>query len=81
MIKLEVLQYVENMTTDELAEVVHFDMPQRGGAHRNSRWKILLHMVNHGADHRAQIMARLHELGAHTFEHDLILHLWSSEEG
>ena len=39
-------------------------------------WQVLIHMVNHGTDHRAQILRALHDFGAPTFDQDLILHLW-----
>ncbi|MYE25841.1 MAG: hypothetical protein F4X87_01220 [Chloroflexi bacterium] len=48
-------------------------------ARRFRRWEILLHIANHGTDHRAQILARLDELGAETIEQDLILHWWLNE--
>jgi uncharacterized damage-inducible protein DinB len=43
---------------------------------RGPRWQVLLHMVNHGTDHRAQVLRILHDFGAPTFDQDLILHLW-----
>lgn len=36
-----------------------------------SRGEALAHVVNHGTDHRAQILSMLHGLGAPTFEQDL----------
>lgn len=39
-------------------------------------WQALLHLANHGTDHRAQILRNLHDLGAPTFDQDLIFHLW-----
>lgn len=39
-------------------------------------WQVLLHVFNHGTDHRAQILRALHDLGAPTFAQDLGLHLW-----
>ena len=39
------------------------------------RWQVLLHMVNHGTDHRAQVLRILHDFGVPTFDQDLILHL------
>jgi uncharacterized damage-inducible protein DinB len=39
-------------------------------------WQVLSHLVNHGTDHRAQVLRALHELGAPTFSQDLIHHLW-----
>jgi uncharacterized damage-inducible protein DinB len=34
------------------------------------KWQILYHVLNHGTDHRAQILAGLHSLGAPTFAQD-----------
>lgn len=33
-------------------------------------WQILFHVINHGTDHRAQMLAGLHSLGAPTFAQD-----------
>lgn len=33
-------------------------------------WKILFHVLNHGTDHRAQMLAGLHALGAPAFAQD-----------
>jgi uncharacterized damage-inducible protein DinB len=38
-------------------------------------WQVVLHVVNHGTDHRAQILRALYDLGAPTFDQDLILYL------
>ena len=46
---------------------------------QTTRREVLIHVVNHGTDHRAQILARLHELGAPTLEQDLMLYLWERE--
>jgi len=40
-------------------------------------WQIMLHLVNHGTDHRAQVLRVLHDFGAPTFDQDMILHLWN----
>lgn len=42
----------------------------------NPRWQVLHHMVNHGTDHRATVLQKLHEYGAPTFGQDFILWLW-----
>ncbi len=39
-------------------------------------WQIILHVVNHGTDHRAQVLRALHDFGAPIFSQDLIYHLW-----
>lgn len=43
---------------------------------RGPVWQVLAHLVNHSTDHRAQILQALHELGAPTFDQDLIYYLW-----
>lgn len=40
------------------------------------RWQVLLHLVNHGTDHRSTVLQKLHACGAPTFEQDFILWLW-----
>lgn len=35
-------------------------------------WQALLQVLNHGTDHRAQLLALLHQLGAPTFAQDYI---------
>jgi uncharacterized damage-inducible protein DinB len=41
----------------------------------NPRWQVLLHMINHGTDHRSTVLQRLHEFGAPTFDQDFIIWL------
>ncbi len=41
-------------------------------------WQILLQVINHGIDHRAQMLRILHDFGAPTFEQDYIIHLWDT---
>ncbi len=77
VIRERVLAYVGSIEDSELDETIPVDIPSRYSTPRHSaRREILLHMVNHGTDHRSQILARMHELGANTIEQDLILHLW-----
>ena len=67
-------------TEGDIQASLDVGLPDRFPAPRRfARWQILLHMVNHGTDHRAQILARLHELGAPTTEQDLVLYLWNVE--
>jgi uncharacterized damage-inducible protein DinB len=65
----DVTEYVNGLSVEELA----------GNANDISapRWTVLLHLVNHGTDHRSTVLQKLHELGAPTFDQDFILWLWS----
>ncbi len=74
----QVAAYVDQLDDAQLGRVLHFTT--RSGPHTNRAWEILLHMANHGTDHRSQLLRLLHDLGAPTFEHDLAGHLWGLEE-
>ena len=65
----DVAEFVETLTEASLKENP-IDIP-------SSRWQVLLHMINHGTDHRSTVLQRLHEFGAPTFDQDLIFWLWS----
>jgi uncharacterized damage-inducible protein DinB len=41
-------------------------------------WQVLLHVVNHGTDHRAQILRLLNDLGVKTSYQDYIFHVYES---
>lgn len=60
--------HVSKLTEDALNKpTTKVDRPQ---------WQILLHLINHGTDHRATVLQRLNELGAKTFPQDLVMWLW-----
>ncbi|MBK6794482.1 MAG: hypothetical protein IPG80_18510 [Anaerolineales bacterium] len=40
--------------------------------HRQILWQVLLHVVNHATDHRAQLLRALHDLGVDTKSQDYI---------
>lgn len=39
-------------------------------------WQVLLHVVNHGTDHRAQLLRILHDLGVKTVSQDYIFYVY-----
>lgn len=63
--------YVLNLTEEELNQSTE--------KLSEPRWQILLHLINHGTDHRSTVLQKLTELGAPTFEQDFILWLWSKK--
>jgi uncharacterized damage-inducible protein DinB len=65
----DVTSYVAGLTDAELVAVA------RGM--NEPRWQILTHIVNHGTDHRAQLLRVLHDFGAPTFDQDLIFYWWT----
>jgi uncharacterized damage-inducible protein DinB len=64
----------------QLGEEITYDMPHRGGLKRTARWQVVAHVVNHGTDHRAQMLGLLHQLGAPTVEQDLMFYLWDQAD-
>jgi uncharacterized damage-inducible protein DinB len=39
-------------------------------------WQMLLHVVNHGTDHRAQVLRAVHDLGVKTGPQDFIFYVY-----
>ena len=39
-------------------------------------WQVLLHVANHGTDHRAQLLRLLHDLGVKTTSQDYIFYVY-----
>ncbi len=42
-------------------------------------WQVLLHVVNHGTDHRAQILRLLNDLGVKTTAQDYIFYVYENK--
>lgn len=72
-----IVAYVYTLDDDALERVIEYDIPHRGGIKRDPVWQILAHVVNHGTDHRAQVLRLLYDFGAPTFEQDLMNYLWT----
>ena len=72
----DIMAKLDTITDADLSRVLTYDMPHYGGMKTSSVWEILVHVINHGTDHRAQILAMLHQMGAPTLEQDMILYWW-----
>ena len=42
-------------------------------------WQVLLHVVNHATDHRAQLLRALHDLGVDTKSQDYIFYVYNNQ--
>ena len=73
-IEADVRGYLPTLTAVQMNETLTY-RTMTGGELQNRYGEILLHVINHGTDHRAQILAMLHQLGAPTVEQDLIFYL------
>ena len=72
----EFLDHLSAFDQQRLDSTVEWELFSHGLKSTNSRGEILLHLANHGTDHRAQILAILHyHFHVKTIEQDMILYL------
>ena len=70
---------VEQTMRDYLAELrddMLFDKPLDGEDKDLILWQVLLHVANHGTDHRAQLLRLLNDLGVETTYQDYIFYAY-----
>ena len=60
----------------ELRDDILFDKPLEGEDKDLMIWQVLMQVVNHGTDHRAQILRLLHDLGVKTGPQDYIFYAY-----
>lgn len=73
-IEADIRAYLDTLTDADLQK--SFTYARTGGQqYQEVTGFILLHVANHGTDHRAQVLTMLHRLGAPTVEQDLIYYL------
>lgn len=73
-----VLDYVYRVEDVALSETYIWEPPPAPRPQQISALQIMVHMVNHGTDHRAQMLRVLHDMGTPTFDQDLMAYLWQS---
>lgn len=63
---------------EELRDDMLFEKPLSGEDKDLMLWQVLLHVVNHGTDHRAQILRLLNDLGVETAPQDYIFYIYEN---
>ena len=66
--------YLGQLQSNNLMQIISYKSI-KGVSHRMTVIGILSHVINHGTDHRAQILPVLYDLGAPTVEQDMIYFL------
>lgn len=61
-----------------LRDEMLFERPLEGGDKILFLWQILLHVGNHGTDHRAQLLRQLKDLGVTTMDQDYIFYVFNN---
>lgn len=73
---------VEQAMRDYLATIrdeMLFEKPYKDGEDPDLLlWQALLHVANHGTDHRAQMLRLLHDLGVETTPQDYIFYIYGN---
>jgi uncharacterized damage-inducible protein DinB len=66
---------VEGIMKEYLATVQDEDLqkPYEAGL---AKWQVFFHLINHGTDHRAQLLAMLNQMGVKTFPQDYVFFAW-----
>ena len=63
--------YLADLRDDAL-----FEKPLEGEDEHLIVWQVLLHVVNHGTDHRAQILRMISDFGIKTVSQDYIFYVY-----
>jgi uncharacterized damage-inducible protein DinB len=70
-IEAEMRAYLAHLQDDAL-----FEKPLEGEDEHLIVWQVLLHVVNHGTDHRAQILRMISDFGIKTVSQDYIFYVY-----
>jgi uncharacterized damage-inducible protein DinB len=73
----EAFESVAKDLADYSSTLTEVDLNSPNDKVAEPRWQVILHIINHGTDHRSTALQRLHEFGAATFDQDFIMWLWS----
>jgi uncharacterized damage-inducible protein DinB len=73
----EMMEYINSLDRDALAGMISYQIPGRAINASHHRWQILMQLVNHATDHRAQMLTLLNtQFNIETPEQDFIIFLW-----
>jgi uncharacterized damage-inducible protein DinB len=72
--------YVATLSNTQLNEPVVYVSLSDNCEHHTPLWVAIMTYINHGTDHRAQILALIHALGGKTVEQDIVFYAWERLE-
>jgi len=66
--------FVETVSEDKLGSTIHYRTTS-GKPHQNTLWHLMVHLVNHGTQHRSEAAAMLTDFGHSPGDIDMIVYL------
>lgn len=66
------LEFVEHVSEEKLDTMVHYTTTS-GKPYENILWHLMLHLVNHGTQHRSEVAAMLTDFGSSPGDLDFIV--------
>lgn len=63
--------YLASLSETDLLNTIE-SRPSDGRVHQEPVWEVMLHVVNHDTDHRAQVLQAMHSVGGKTMPQDWI---------
>lgn len=61
-----------------ISDEILWSKPLKGEDEEVFVWQVLMHVVNHGTDHRAQVLRLIHDLGIKTTAQDYIFYVYDN---
>ncbi len=68
--------FVNGLTDADLERVMTYTSIAGNQTRHTPLWLMLMQILNHGTDHRAQTLALIHQLGGETIAQDLLFYTW-----
>jgi uncharacterized damage-inducible protein DinB len=72
-----VMTFVENVNEDILCSTIHYHT-MGGKPYQNTLWHLMVHLVNHGTQHRSEAAAMLTDFGHSPGDIDMIVYFCES---
>lgn len=70
--------FIATLTDDQLGETIEYISINGNTRRVQPRWEGLAQIVNHATDHRAQMLALIHQVGGRTLAQDFIFYSWAN---
>jgi uncharacterized damage-inducible protein DinB len=74
-LEVDVYDYLNTATDEQINRVIDYEFSWCG-KQSHPAWMLLMYIITHATDHRAQILQGIHQLGGETIAQDFVRYLW-----